>query len=123
MRSMDAYRGALTADNATHDDRARQRLLRLPALAGAARLGAGAGRAAPRRAGAVRQRRRGPEWLTTLLLGLGLVAIIEGLALALAPARMREALEAIARMDPERRRLVGLLAVTVGIALVWASRA
>ncbi len=58
-----------------------------------------------------------------LLLGLGLVAIIEGLALALAPARMREALEAIARMDPERRRLVGLLAVTVGIALVWASRA
>jgi uncharacterized protein YjeT (DUF2065 family) len=58
-----------------------------------------------------------------LLLGLGLVAIIEGLALAVAPARMREALEAIARMDPERRRLVGLLAMTVGIALVWASRA
>jgi hypothetical protein len=26
-------------------------------------------------------------------------------------------------MDPERRRLLGLLAVTVGIALVWASRA
>ena len=57
------------------------------------------------------------------LFGLGLVAIIEGLALAIAPAGMREALEAIARMDPERRRLVGLLAVTVGIALVWASRA
>ena len=57
------------------------------------------------------------------LFGLGLVAIIEGLALAVAPASMREALEAIARMDPERRRLVGLLAVTVGIALVWASRA
>ena len=57
------------------------------------------------------------------LFGLGLVAIIEGLALAIAPASMREALEAIARMDPERRRLVGLLAVTVGIALVWASRA
>ena len=51
------------------------------------------------------------------------MAIIEGLALALAPARMREALEAIARMDPERRRLVGLLAVTVGIALVWAAQA
>jgi uncharacterized protein YjeT (DUF2065 family) len=51
------------------------------------------------------------------------VAVIEGLALALAPGRMREALEVIARMDPERRRLVGLLAVTAGIALVWASRA
>jgi uncharacterized protein YjeT (DUF2065 family) len=59
----------------------------------------------------------------TLLLGLGLVAIIEGLALALAPARMRDALEAIARMDPERRRLLGLLAVAVGITLVWAARA
>jgi uncharacterized protein YjeT (DUF2065 family) len=58
-----------------------------------------------------------------LVFGLGLVAVIEGLALALAPGRMREALEVIARMDPERRRLVGLLAVTAGIALVWASRA
>ena len=57
------------------------------------------------------------------LLGLGLVAIIEGLALALAPARLRDALEAIARMEPEQRRLLGLLAVTVGIALVWASQA
>jgi uncharacterized protein len=57
------------------------------------------------------------------LLGLGLVAIIEGLALALAPGQMREAPDAIARMDPERRRLVGLLAVTLGIALVWLARA
>jgi len=57
------------------------------------------------------------------LLGLGMVAIVEGLALALAPGRILEALEAIARMDPERRRLLGLLAVTVGIVLVWASRA
>ena len=58
-----------------------------------------------------------------LLLGLGLVAIVEGLVLALAPAQLREALEAIARMDPERRRTLGLLAVTVGIALVWLARA
>jgi uncharacterized protein YjeT (DUF2065 family) len=58
-----------------------------------------------------------------VLFGLGLVAVIEGLALALAPARMREALEAIARMDPEQRRLVGLLAVTAGVALVWVSGA
>ena len=58
-----------------------------------------------------------------LALGLGLVAIIEGLALALAPAGLREALEAVARMDPERRRLLGLLAVTAGVVLVWAARA
>jgi uncharacterized protein len=58
-----------------------------------------------------------------LLVGLGLVAIVEGLVLALAPGQLREALEAIARLDPERRRLIGLLAVTLGIALVWLARA
>ena len=58
-----------------------------------------------------------------LLVGLGFVAIVEGLVLALAPGQLREALEAIARLDPERRRLVGLLAVTLGIALVWVARA
>lgn len=58
-----------------------------------------------------------------LLLAVGLVAIVEGLVLALAPGQLTAALEAIARLDPERRRLIGLLAVTVGIALVWAARA
>ncbi len=58
-----------------------------------------------------------------ILAGLGLVAIIEGLMLALAPSQFRDALEVIARLDPEHRRLLGLLAVTVGIALVWVARA
>jgi uncharacterized protein YjeT (DUF2065 family) len=58
-----------------------------------------------------------------LLLAVGLVAIVEGLVLALAPGQQTAALEAIARLDPERRRLIGLLAVTAGIALVWAARA
>ena len=58
-----------------------------------------------------------------LLLAVGLVAIVEGLVLALAPGQLTAALEAIARLDPERRRLIGLLAVTVGIALVWVARA
>ena len=57
-----------------------------------------------------------------LLLGLGLVAIIEGLVLAIAPARLREVLELIERLDVDLRRTLGLLAVTVGIALVWFAR-
>lgn len=61
--------------------------------------------------------------IADLLLGLGLVAIIEGLALALAPSRIRDALEALTRMPPDARRTLGLLAVTVGIALVWFARA
>jgi uncharacterized protein YjeT (DUF2065 family) len=58
-----------------------------------------------------------------LLLGLGLVAIVEGLVLALAPSQLREALELVARLDPERRRLLGLLVVTAGVGLVWLARA
>jgi hypothetical protein len=57
-----------------------------------------------------------------LLLGLGLVAIVEGLALALAPSRLREVLEMIERINVENRRLIGLLAVTAGVVLVWLAR-
>jgi uncharacterized protein YjeT (DUF2065 family) len=57
-----------------------------------------------------------------LLLGLGLVAIVEGLALALAPSRLREVLEMIERINVENRRLIGLLAVTAGVGLVWLAR-
>jgi uncharacterized protein YjeT (DUF2065 family) len=51
------------------------------------------------------------------------VAIVEGLLLALAPSHLRAALEMITQMEPERRRIVGLLAVTAGVALVWLARA
>jgi uncharacterized protein YjeT (DUF2065 family) len=58
-----------------------------------------------------------------LLLALGFVAIVEGLVLALAPSRLRAALEMMARMEPELCRTFGLLAVTAGVALVWLARA
>jgi uncharacterized protein len=61
--------------------------------------------------------------LSDLLLALGLVAIVEGLVLALAPTRLREALEFIRTMPPDQLRLIGLLAVTVGVGLVWLARA
>ena len=57
-----------------------------------------------------------------LLLGLGLVAIVEGLVLALAPSRLREVLEMLDRMTPEIRRGLGLGAVAVGVGLVWFAR-
>jgi uncharacterized protein len=61
--------------------------------------------------------------ISDLLLAVGLVAIVEGLVLALAPARLREALELIRTLPPEQLRLIGLLAVTVGTGLVWLARA
>ena len=57
-----------------------------------------------------------------LLLAIGFVAIVEGLVLALAPGHLRLALELVTRMEPERRRTIGLLAVTVGVGLVWLAR-
>ena len=60
--------------------------------------------------------------IKALLLGLGLVAIIEGLVLALAPSRLRDVLEMIERMEPEQRRTIGLTVVALGVVLVWISQ-
>jgi uncharacterized protein len=58
----------------------------------------------------------------TLLLALGLVFVVEGLALALAPSRMEDLLRALAAIDPATRRMLGLGAVALGVALVGIAR-
>jgi uncharacterized protein YjeT (DUF2065 family) len=57
-----------------------------------------------------------------LLLGLGFVAIVEGLVLALAPGRLGQLLEALEALGPERLRTAGLAAVALGVGLVWLAR-
>ena len=54
-----------------------------------------------------------------ILLGIGLVFVLEGLVLALAPSRIDEILELIRQMPLETRRLVGMLAITTGGMLLW----
>ena len=61
--------------------------------------------------------------MTWVLLAVGLVFAVEGLALALAPSRMEEALQVIAAMGRDRRRMLGLVALAIGVGLVWAARA
>ena len=58
-----------------------------------------------------------------LLTGLGLVLVIEGLALALAPSRIEEALEFLRDLGPARRRAMGLAALALGVAILWGLRA
>ena len=60
--------------------------------------------------------------MSLLLTGIGLVLAIEGLAWALAPSRMEEALRLIAGLSPEQRRAIGLAALAVGILLLATSR-
>ncbi len=57
--------------------------------------------------------------MSTLLLGLGLVLVIEGLVFALAPNRLEELLEAMKQMPIDTRRMLGLGAVALGVFLVW----
>jgi uncharacterized protein len=60
--------------------------------------------------------------IADILTGLGLVAVIEGLVLALAPLRFDQLLEALRQMPVETRRNIGLAAVTLGVFLVWLAR-
>ena len=57
-----------------------------------------------------------------ILLGIGLVLVIEGLAFALAPSRLEEAMEYLRQIPVDARRLLGLGAVALGVVLVWIAR-
>ena len=60
--------------------------------------------------------------MSLLLLALGLVMIIEGLAYALAPSLVEQLLAQLRLLTEEQRRILGLVALALGLALVWAAR-
>lgn len=53
-----------------------------------------------------------------LVLGLGMVLVIEGLVFALAPSRLEDMLRLFSQIPVETRRLIGLGAMTLGVILV-----
>jgi hypothetical protein len=56
-----------------------------------------------------------------LVLGLGMVLVIEGLVFALAPSRLEDLLKLMQQIPVETRRMIGLGAMTLGAVLVsWA---
>ncbi len=55
-------------------------------------------------------------WIA-IVMGLGMVLVIEGLVFALAPSRMEDLLKALTAIPPETRRLIGFGAVAVGAVL------
>jgi uncharacterized protein len=60
--------------------------------------------------------------MSLLGLALGLVLIVEGLALALAPLRMEDMLRVIASLSRDQRRAIGLGGMVLGLVLVWLTR-
>ena len=60
--------------------------------------------------------------MTFILLAIGLVLVVEGLVLALAPSRMEDILKALSEIPFETRRMIGLVAVGLGVVLVWLAK-
>jgi uncharacterized protein len=61
--------------------------------------------------------------MQTVLLALGLVLVVEGLIYAVAPSVVEDLLAALRSMSLEQRRLFGLAAMALGVALVWIAKA
>jgi uncharacterized protein len=60
--------------------------------------------------------------MTFVLLACALVLVMEGLAFALAPLRIEQALRYLAGLSPEYRRFLGLAMVAIGAAILWVLR-
>ena len=58
--------------------------------------------------------------MSEFIFALGLVAVIEGLVLVLAPSRFEDLVKALESMPHDKRRMLGLLFVAIGVAIVWA---
>jgi len=57
--------------------------------------------------------------LTKLLLGIGLVLVIEGSLYALFPSFLRSMVKQIDAVSDTTLRNGGLVALTIGVVLVW----
>ncbi len=60
--------------------------------------------------------------IEAILLALGLVLVLEGLVYALAPSLVEALLEALKDMPLDTRRRIGLIAVALGVGLIWLAR-
>ena len=57
-----------------------------------------------------------------MLTGIALVLVIEGLVYALAPSLVERLLAALATLPLDARRMLGLVSVATGIAVLWIAR-
>ncbi len=60
--------------------------------------------------------------MSDLIVGFGLVLVLEGLLWALAPDTARRLLEIASETAPSTLRNAGWMAVAAGLALVWLVR-
>lgn len=54
-----------------------------------------------------------------ILVALALVLVLEGFALALFPAALRQALEVLARLGEDQQRSAGFVMIALGLGGLW----
>ena len=60
--------------------------------------------------------------ITEFVMALGFVLVIEGLLYALVPGQLKQMLLMLLRTSDDQLRFVGLVAMTIGVLVVWAAR-
>ena len=60
-----------------------------------------------------------PDFATTLLVALGLVFVIEGLLYALFPDAMKKGIALLLTLPESYVQRAGLVAVALGVGLIW----
>ncbi|WP_146587604.1 DUF2065 domain-containing protein [Puniceibacterium confluentis] len=60
--------------------------------------------------------------MSDVLLGIGMVLVIEGLVYALAPSLVERLLETLRAMPVEARRTFGLGAIALGLVFLWGAQ-
>ena len=58
--------------------------------------------------------------MSDLIVGIGLVFVIEGLLYAVFPNAMRKMVEDITKLPDANLRGIGLFALIIGVVIVWA---
>jgi uncharacterized protein YjeT (DUF2065 family) len=60
--------------------------------------------------------------MTDLVVGIGLVLVIEGLAYAVAPALMKSVMAQMQDAPEQTLRTIGVVSIAVGVFVVWLIR-
>ena len=60
--------------------------------------------------------------MTDLLVGIGLVLVLEGLAYALAPEFMKNMMEQMQTVPAQSLRVAGAACLAIGVFIVWMVR-
>ena len=60
--------------------------------------------------------------LSNAILAVGLLFVIEGILVALAPVYLEKILKVLVKASYESRRLIGLITLAIGTFLIWIHR-